>query len=112
MDTRTILLCCSVPTSVNDSVLLENFVVAFSENLSSGKFFDLSMIDILYIGILFRVVSVPVLNFCLMLQKAETVFLEKVFFAKTFRFKELPSVMNSDFILGVPLEIPVFIRCN
>lgn len=97
---------------MNDSVLLENFVVAFSENLSSGKFFDLSMIDILYIGIFFHVVSVPVLDFCLMLQKAETVFLEKVFFAKTFRFKELPSVMNSDFILGVPLEIPVFIRCN
>ena len=83
MDSRAILFGRSASSSVNNTILLDYFVVTLIKNFTSNQFFDLSMIDILDIGVFLGVVRIPVLNFCLMFQQAKAVFMEKIFFAKT-----------------------------
>ena len=85
MNSATVLVGCSVSTSVNHCICLSDHIITFRVNCFK-KFIDFSVINVFNVSVFLVIICVPVFNFSWSLQKTESVFFEEFFLTETFLF--------------------------
>ena len=86
MNSASVLIKCSVSTSMNHRIWLINHSITLWVNFCFKNFINFSVVNVFNIGVGLRPICIPVFNLSWSLQKTVSVFFEEIFFTEAFSF--------------------------